>query len=121
MTTGRALQTALDYHRAWSSHDVDAAMALVADDVVCDSPGGPVTGIDAFRAFMGPFATSTTRTEILGAFGDDVTAVVLYDTDSTLVRHAPGAEWVRVTDGRITHMTIVFDRLPFAQARAAAG
>ncbi|QHT56830.1 nuclear transport factor 2 family protein [Cellulomonas sp. H30R-01] len=119
--TGRALQTALDYHRAWSSHDVDAAMALVADDVVCDSPGGPVTGIDAFRAFMGPFATSTTRTEILGAFGDDDTAVVLYDTDSTLVRHAPGAECVRVAGGRITHMTIVFDRLPFAQARAAAG
>ncbi len=118
MTTA-ALQTALDYHRAWSTHDVDAAMALVDPDIVCDAPAGPVVGRDAFREFMGPFAAMTTRTEVLGAFGDDETAVVLYDTETTLVPHAPGAERVEVVGGRITRMTIVFDRLPFAQARAA--
>jgi hypothetical protein len=114
-----ALQTALAYHRAWSGHDLDAAMALVAPDITCDAPAGPVVGIDEFRAFMGPFAAMTLRTEVLGAFGDDETAVVLYDTTTTLVPHGPGAEWVRVVDGRIARMTIVFDRLPFAQARAA--
>ncbi|MGY4643657.1 hypothetical protein ACVW07_001490 [Cellulomonas sp. URHB0016] len=68
---------------------------------------------------MGPFAAMTTRTEVLAAFGDDETAVLLYDTGSTLVAHAPGAERVHVVDGRITRMTIVFDRLPFVEARAA--
>jgi hypothetical protein len=118
--TGHALETALAYHRAWSGHDLDAAMALVAPDIVCDAPAGPVEGIDAFRAFMGPFAAMTLRTEILGAFGDDETAVVLYDTTTTLVAHAPGAERLRVVDGLIVRMTIVFDRLPFARARAAS-
>ncbi|MGY4643658.1 nuclear transport factor 2 family protein [Cellulomonas sp. URHB0016] len=44
--TSPALQTALAYHRAWSSHDVDAAMALVAPDVVCDAPAGTLVGRD---------------------------------------------------------------------------
>src|SRR4051794_38675449 len=121
--TSRALQTALDYHRAWSSNDIDSAMALVDPGIVCRSPGGPVRGVDEFRAFMGPFAATTTATRILGAFGDEETAVVLYDTETTLVPHAPGAEHLRVVDGRIVELTIVFDRLPFveARARAAAG
>jgi len=119
-TTSPALRVALAYHRAWSAHDIEAAMTLVDPEIVCDSPGGPVHGLAAFRDFMAPFARSTSRTEVLGAFGDDETAVVLYDTSSTLVEHAPGAEWVHVVDGRIARMTIVFDRLPFAQARAAA-
>ena len=36
------------------------------------------------------------------------------------VPHAPGAEHHTVTDGLITHVRIVFDRVPFDAARAAA-
>jgi ketosteroid isomerase-like protein len=45
---------------------------------------------------------------------------VLYDTDTVPVKDAPGAECVTVRDGKITHMRIIFDRLPFDQARRAA-
>jgi hypothetical protein len=37
------------------------------------------------------------------------------------LKHAPGAECVTVADGKITHMRIIFDRLPFEEARKAAG
>jgi hypothetical protein len=39
-----ALDTALAYHRAWTSHDFDKAMTHVAADIVCDAPAGRVEG-----------------------------------------------------------------------------
>ena len=43
----------------------------------------------------------------------------MYDTQTVPVKDAPGAECVTVADGKITHMRIIFDRLPFETARAA--
>jgi ketosteroid isomerase-like protein len=120
VTAGTALQVALAYYRAWTSGDFEQAMSYVADDVVCQAPSGRHEGTEAFRAFMGPFVAGLTRAELLAAFGDDEIAVVMYDTDTVLVRGAPGAECVRVRDGRIVHMRIVFDRMPFEAARRAA-
>lgn len=54
-TTAR--ETALTYHRAWTSGDLDGAIAHVADDIVCRAPGGDITGKDAYRGFLGGFAT----------------------------------------------------------------
>jgi limonene-1,2-epoxide hydrolase len=112
-----ALQTALAYHHAWTSGDFDQAMTHVADDVVCLAPAGRLAGSAAFRAFMGPFAGMLTRSELLAAYGDDSTAVLVYDTDTRLVSGAAGAECLQVADGKIAHMRIIFDRLPFEHAR----
>jgi len=120
MTAGAALDVALAYHRACTSGDFEQAMRYVADDVVCLAPSGRHEGAEAFRAFMGPFAAGLTRAELLAAFGDEETALVMYDSDTTLVRGAPGAECVRVREGRIVEMRIVFDRVPFEAARRAA-
>jgi hypothetical protein len=95
-------------------------MTFVADDVTCDTPGGKLQGAEAFRAFMEPFTTIVTRCELIAAFGDDRTALVMYDTDTVPVLHAPGAECHHVENGKITHITIIFDRQPFTEARAVA-
>jgi SnoaL-like domain len=116
-----ALQVSLAYYRAWTANNFDEAMKFVADDIVCDAPAGRLEGAEAFRGFMGPFTTTVTRTELIAAFGDDRTALLMYDTDTVPVRHAPGAECHTVEDGKITHITIIFDRQPFTEARAAAG
>ncbi|WP_028045702.1 nuclear transport factor 2 family protein [Cellulomonas sp. URHE0023] len=117
---GTALETLLAYHDAWSGGDFDAAMTHVADDVVCDAPAGRFQGADAFQGFMAPFAAMVTRYERLAAFGDDRIAVIVYDTDTRAVDGAPGAEVVTVAAGRIRTMRIIFDRLPFEEARRAA-
>jgi hypothetical protein len=122
VTGGRAaLDTALAYHRAWTSHDFDRAMTYIAEDIICQAPSGRLEGTAAFREFMGPFAQILTRSSLIAAFGDDEKAVVMYDTDTVPVQDAPGAECVTVRGGKITHMRIVFDRLPFEEARRAAG
>lgn len=115
--SGAALQTALAYYRAWTSGDFDTAMRFIADDVICHAPSGRLDGADAFRDFMGPFAAILTRAELIGAFGDDDTAVLIYDTDTAAVPNAPGAEHHTVTDGTITEIWVVFDRLPFQAVR----
>ncbi len=120
---GAALQTALAYHRAWTSADFELAMTYVATDIVCQAPSGRLDGAEAFREFMGPFAQILTSSRLVAAFGDDETAVVIYDIDTVPVKDAPGAEYLTVIDGKIRHLRIIFDRLPFdaARRRAAAG
>ncbi|WP_033441739.1 nuclear transport factor 2 family protein [Saccharothrix sp. NRRL B-16314] len=119
--TGTALDTALAYHRAWTGHDFDRAMTYVAEDVVCDAPAGRIEGAAAFRDFMGPFTRIVVGTTLIAAFGDDETALLMYDTRTAPVASAPGAEHLTVRDGRITRVRIVFDRLPFDAARKASG
>ena len=122
MTDGdRALDTALAYYQAWTSHDFERAMTYIAEDIICQAPAGTLEGAEAFRGFMEPFAQILTRSDLIAAFGDHQKAVVMYDTDTAPVSNAPGAECVTVSDGKITHMRIIFDRLPFEQARRAAG
>jgi ketosteroid isomerase-like protein len=119
-TTSPALRTALAYFDAWTGHDLDEAMSYVADDIVCDAPAGRLEGADAYRAFMGPFVQILTGSKLIAAFGDDTTAVIVYDTETVPVKSAPAAECVTVTDGKITYSRFIFDRLPFEAARKAA-
>ncbi|HET6213776.1 MAG TPA: nuclear transport factor 2 family protein [Micromonosporaceae bacterium] len=115
-----ALQVALAYHHAWTGHDMDKAMTYIAEDIVCDAPAGRIEGAAAYRDFMGPFVQILTNSQLIAAFGDDNTAVVMYDTETIPVKSAPGAECVTVKDGRITYSRFVFDRAPFDAARRAA-
>ena len=118
---GQALDVALAYHEAWTSKDFERAMTYVADDIVCDAPAGRIEGAEAYRAFMGPFVQILKRADLIAAFGDDTTAIVVYDTETVPVRSAPGAECVTVEDGRIVYSRFIFDRAPFDAARANAG
>jgi hypothetical protein len=114
-----ALDTALAYHRAWTGHDFDHAMTYIAEDIGCDAPAGRIEGAEAFRAFMGPFVQILISSNLIAAFGDDKTALLMYDTETVPVKSAPGAECLTVRDGKITHIRIVFDRVPFEAARKA--
>jgi SnoaL-like domain len=114
----RAVRVALAYHRAWTGGNLDEAMAYIARDVICDAPAGRIEGADAYRAFMAPFVQMLVGTELIAAFGDEERAVVVYDTTTTLVPSAPGAECVTVRDGRIAYSRFIFDRLPFQLARS---
>ncbi|MDN5858314.1 MAG: nuclear transport factor 2 family protein [Pseudonocardia sp.] len=119
MTDSTALQASLAFHRAWMAGDIDTALVHVDATVVCDAPAGRLTGAAAFREFIEPFSRILTGSRLHAAFGDDTTAVLVYDTTTRPVPHAPAAECHTVRDGKITHVRIVFDRAPFDAARAA--
>ncbi|WP_233512339.1 nuclear transport factor 2 family protein [Micromonospora deserti] len=91
-------------------------MTYIADDVVLDAPAGRLTGIQAYREFLGPFAEQfLIRAEMVAAFGDDSTALLMYDTETIPAKSAPAAECVTVRKGKIVYNRFIFDRLPFDQ------
>lgn len=118
-TTSRALRTALAYYEAWTGGDLDRAMSYIADDIVCDTPAGRLEGAHAFQEFIAPFAQILTGSATIAAFGDDDTALIMYDTQTVPVPSAPGAEYLTVSAGKITYDRFVFDRAPFEAARKA--
>ncbi|GLW35433.1 nuclear transport factor 2 family protein [Actinoplanes regularis] len=113
----RALRTALAYHEAWTTKDLERAMSYIAADIVCDAPAGRIEGIDAYRAFLAPFLQILRDARMIAAFGDDETALMMYDTSTTPVPSAPGAECVTVKAGKIIYSRFLFDRAPFQAAR----
>ena len=119
-TTSPAMRTALAYYEAWTSHDLDKAMSYIADDVVLDSPAGRLEGTEAYRGFLGPFLQIFTGSKMIAAFGDDETALVMYDTETVPVKSAPAAECVTVKDGKITYSRNVFDSAPIVAALQAS-
>ena len=114
-----ALRVALAYYDAWTSKDLETAMSYISDDILCEAPPGRLDGADAYRAFMAPFVAILRDSKMIAAFGDEETALVMYDTQTVPVSRAPGAECVTVRDGKIIHSWFIFDRAPFEAARRA--
>jgi limonene-1,2-epoxide hydrolase len=119
-TGSPALAVAMAYYEAWTAGDMDRAMTYVADGIVCDAPVGRVEGAERYRAFLAPFAQMLTGSDLIAAFGDEQTALMMYDPHTTLVQSAPTGEWFRVEDRKIVQSRLVFDRTPFDAARQAA-
>src|SRR5450631_3329104 len=113
-STPPALATALAYHQAWTSQNLDQAMTYIADDITCDAPGARISGAQQYRDFLGGFMTQLTGVEAVAAFGDDTTAVLFYYPHTANVSDAPTAECFTVTGGKITRSVLVFDRPSFA-------
>ena len=113
-TTSPALATALAYHQAWTSHDLDKAMSYIADDITCDAPGAQISGAQPYRDFLGRFMALLTGVETAAAFGDDTTAVLFYYPHTASTSDAPVAECFTVAGGKITRSVLVFDRPSFA-------
>jgi len=108
-----ALETALAYHRAWTSGDLEGAIAHVADDIVCRAPGGDITGKDAYRGFLGGFAANVTGLTDVAAFGDEEHVVLFYYPHTAATSTAAAAEHFTIRDGQIVESQLVFDRLSF--------
>ena len=66
---------------------------------------------------MSPFTQILKSATLIAAFGDETTALAMYDTETVPVASAPGAECVTVTGGKITYSRFIFDRAPFDAAR----
>jgi len=109
-----ALATALAYHDAWTSQDLDRAMTYIARDISCYAPGAQISGAGQYRDFLGGFMTQLTAVETVAAFGDDTTAVLFYYPHTANTSDAPTAECFTVADGKITRSVLVFDRPSFA-------
>lgn len=114
MTTTKAVEIARTYVKAMADKNVDAILSISAPDVVCTSPLGQTTGIEAFRGFQEGFARMITNLTILAVHGDDKQAVVVYDVETHPVPHAVVAELLKIKDGKLASTQVIYDATPFA-------
>lgn len=114
-TTGStSLETVLDYHRAWTGGDVDRAMTIVADEIVCRAPGGDLRGKEAYRDFLAGFAPNLTGLSDVVSFVDGDRVALFYYPHTAVTSTAPAAEYFTLRDGVIVESVLVFDRMSFA-------
>lgn len=109
-----AVNTVLEYHRAWTSGDVAGALALVAEDVVCHAPGEDLVGKEAYREFLAGFAPSLTGVSEVVSFVDGDRVALFYYPHTASTTTAPAAEHFTLRGGVIAENVLVFDRLSFA-------
>jgi hypothetical protein len=115
-TGSGALQAALAYYDAWRNHNHAAAMEFVADDVVSDTPFGRLDGADALHQSEQEFAQMLTGATLIASYGDDETALLLYETHTRPVASVLSAKHFVVRNGKITAIKGLFDRSVFAEA-----
>lgn len=117
--SGSAQKVAEAYVRAWTSGDAEAALGLVADDVVCEAPSGRIEGIAGYREFLAPFVGMLSNGKVLNVLADGAKAATVYSIDLPFAQGFHGAEYLTVADGKISHVISVFDMSPMIKAGAA--
>ncbi|MFI6741597.1 nuclear transport factor 2 family protein [Nonomuraea sp. NPDC050451] len=118
-TNALARKIAEDFVRAWTGKDVDKALSLLADDVVCEAPTGTFEGVEGYRGFLEPFANSLIGATVIDVLGNDTNAATVYTTDTPLLKDFRGIDYFTVENGRITRVISIFDMLPMHRARSA--
>ncbi len=111
---GKAVTVVRGYFDAMASKNVKGIMAVTADKIVCDSPVGQLSGIQAYRGFQEGFAKMIEKLTLVALFGDDVQAVLIYVADTLPVKGAYVAEYLTVKEGKITADRVIYDGSPFA-------
>ena len=110
MNNEDVLQTALSFHRAWTTtHDLEAAEQLLSADLETDLPVNTYANkqefVEAIRGFGGIVSRSTLLSQC--ASGDE--AVLIYDLEMAPLGVLRIAELNRVVDGQITFIRHVHD------------
>jgi hypothetical protein len=115
-TNSPALQIALNYYDAWRDLRHGDAMEVVADDVVSETPFGPLHGAKALSDSEAQFAGMLKGATMIASYGDDTTALLLYYTHTHPAPNVLSAKYFEVSDGKITAMKALFDTGAFATA-----
>lgn len=113
-TNRKPLVVAHTYVNAIAGKNVDAIIAISADDVVCTSPIGRLTGTQKFREFHDGFARMIKKVTVLAVYGDDEQAVIVYNAETHPVPNAVTTELVKVKNGKIVSTDVIYDATPFA-------
>lgn len=108
-----ALDIVLEYHRAWTSGDLDQAMTLVSENFVCQAPDGPLAK-DAYREYLAGFVPHLTGIADVASFAEGDHVALIYYPQTAVTSTTPATEYFTVRDGVIVDSLLMFDRLSYA-------
>jgi len=125
MTTSEETRRVVEgYFAAWTANNVDAAYALLADDLAFSGPTASYPSAEAFRPALAGFAAMTKAARIIDLVVEGERAALLYDCDlPPPVGTLKIASFFHVENGRIRTYDTQFDATELRQllARQRAG
>jgi hypothetical protein len=119
--------TALDIVRAFEGawtrdKDFEKARGFLADDFKFDAPTGKNDTADEFIEGLKQFAQVVTGPfREIAAFGDENTALMMFEIPTSAFGMQRDAAYYEVRDGRIQSETLVFDATAVNAAMAQRG
>lgn len=110
MTDARTpAEIAVAFVDAFARGDTEAMAALVADDIVFESPQVRLAGAGAVLEAIGGFAQVVVGVRDVHVVGDDERAMIMYDMETGPFGTLKAVDHIVVRDGRIVSDTLVFD------------
>jgi hypothetical protein len=119
MNDRNALDVARAYHRAWSTKDLEAVGAHLADDLRVEVPINAYEGKVDFLDAVHRTARMTSEVNLLAELGGEGEAVLLYDM-TLPIGILRVAEHFTVTGGRIRRLRQVHDTAALRAAGVGA-
>jgi ketosteroid isomerase-like protein len=104
-----AAEAGATYFQAWLARDFARLRAVLADDVHFAGPLGQVTGADECLRSLEGLARIITGIEIRKVFTDGPDVLTWYDMATTVAGPVPVANWMQVSEGKITRIRVAFD------------
>jgi len=99
---------------AWTTKDFERARTLLKDELQFEGPFDTFDDADSYLNSLRGLTEMVTGLEKLKVFVDGDDACIFYDLKTAPVPTARTAEWYRVSDGKISSVTVVFDARRFA-------
>lgn len=110
-------QVALEYIEACGRKDYDTVTRLLSPSMTFDGPGNALTGAGPYLAVLRRLGPVWSRSDVKKVFAEGDEVCVIYDlVTDTPAGAVPIVEWLRVRDGRIASVTLLFDRVTFKPA-----
>ena len=104
-----AAEAAATYFQAWRARDFARLGTVLADDVDFAGPLGQVRGGDECLRGLQGLSRIMTGIEIRKVFTDGPDVLTWYDMDTRVAEPVPVANWMQVSEGKITRIRVAFD------------
>ena len=109
-TSTETRDVVLAYFTAWTTHNTDAAFALLAPDLEFSGPGATFKSAEAFRPGLNGFAAMTSGVRVVELITEGDKAALLYDCDLPApVGTLRISSFFRVANGKIRTYDTRFD------------
>jgi ketosteroid isomerase-like protein len=116
MTITEPVAVVDEYHAAWTSGDLDRAMALIADSAVCQAPDPDIATKADWHAYLSAFIPMLTGAPELTRMTDGDRVALWYFPQTTVTTTTLASELFTVRDGQIVDIRLAFDRLGYVPA-----
>lgn len=101
------------YHQAWTSGDVDHALAHLSDDVQCFAPDDDIRTKDHWRQYLTAFVPMLTGAPEHARMTEGNRVALWYFPQTDVTSTTLASELFTIADGKIIEIRLAFDRLAY--------